>query len=99
MSDDLGFVLLHRCGAEFYFLIVCTWRQANELWETVYYKQDAKMDRFALFPREEPHIPTFCVWELGVVAHEMQAWSRFLKSARDGAAAGAYLDDRFSGPV
>src|SRR5688500_12019833 len=35
---DLGFVILHRCGEEFYFLIVNSWRNDNELWETVYAK-------------------------------------------------------------
>ena len=29
-----------------------------------------------------PLRPTFCVWELGVVAHEAKAWSRFLTSPR-----------------
>lgn len=34
--DDLGFVIMHRCG-ENYLLLVCTWRSENELWESVYY--------------------------------------------------------------
>ena len=41
LSDDLGFVILHRCGPEFYFLITCTWRNDNELWETVWAKNGA----------------------------------------------------------
>ena len=28
--DDLGFVIMHRCG-ENYLLLVCTWRNENEL--------------------------------------------------------------------
>src|SRR5450759_5548586 len=32
-ARGLGFVLLHRCGNDFYFLIVCTWRGSNEVWE------------------------------------------------------------------
>ena len=35
---ELGFVVLHRCGESFYFLLVCTWRNENELWETVWAK-------------------------------------------------------------
>ena len=35
---ELGFVILHRCGESFYFLLVCTWRNENELWETVWAK-------------------------------------------------------------
>ena len=30
--------ILHRCGEDFYFLLVCTWRNENELWETVWAK-------------------------------------------------------------
>jgi hypothetical protein len=26
LDADLGFVILHRCGESFYFLLVCTWR-------------------------------------------------------------------------
>jgi hypothetical protein len=37
-ARGLGFVVLHRCGNDFYFLIVCTWRGSNEVWETVFYK-------------------------------------------------------------
>ncbi|MBC8089195.1 MAG: hypothetical protein H7Z40_18170, partial [Phycisphaerae bacterium] len=34
-AAGLGFIVLHRCGDSFYFLIVSTWRNENELWETV----------------------------------------------------------------
>ena len=34
LADDLGFAVLHRCGRAFYFLLVSTWRNDNELWET-----------------------------------------------------------------
>ena len=95
-DDELGFVELHRCSDSFYFLLVCTWRVANEVWETIYYKDGAC---FALFPREGPHKGTFCVWELGVILHERAAWTRFLRSGRDAAAVEAYMADRFAGPV
>ncbi len=49
-ARGLGFVLLHRCGQDFYFLIVCTWRNNNELWETVFYKDGDAMPDFALSP-------------------------------------------------
>jgi len=84
-SDDTGFVILHRCGADFYFLLVSAWRGSNELWEAVHYRQGA-MTTFAPFapayveagaPR-----PTFCLWELGVVAHEAAAWARLLAAPR-----------------
>ena len=38
LDGDLGFVILHRCGESFYFLLVATWRNDNELWETVWAK-------------------------------------------------------------
>jgi hypothetical protein len=98
LDEDVGFVILHRCGAEFYFLIVCSWRGNNELWETVYVKPDAATADFALFP-QGTHKGTFCVWEAGIVAHEMKAWSRYLRSPRDGAALDAYWADRAEGDV
>ena len=93
----LGFVILHRCGKEFYFLLVSTWRGNNEAWETVFYKDGDAMTDFAFFPREGMHKPTFCVWELAAVWHEKQAWERFLTSARDTAAVQVWLDDLYTG--
>lgn len=95
----LGFVILHRCGADFYFLIVCTWRNSNELWETVFYKDGDAMAAFVPSPRDHLHKPTLCVWELVPVWHEQQAWVRFLSSSRDEVAAVVWLGDRFAGPA
>jgi hypothetical protein len=112
-SDDLGFCLLHRCGADFHFLLPTVWRGANEAWEAVWYLQ-GDMPAFAPFdpayPRATgtsgagtresgPPRPTFCVWELGVVAHEAAAWSRFLASARRQAELRCWLEDCFTGEV
>lgn len=99
LGGDLGFVILHRCGVEFYFLLAQTWRNENELWESVYAKQSAADADFALFPQSSPHRGTFCVWELGAVAHERLAWRRYLLSARDEAAKRAYLADAYEGAV
>jgi hypothetical protein len=93
LKHELGFIVLHRCEADFYFLIVCTWRGSNELWQTVYAKDSAHNPGFSLFPRENQHKGTFCVWEMGPVWHETQAWTRFLTSLRDAAAVQAYLSD------
>ncbi len=86
-ARGLGFVILHRCGNDFYFLIVSTWRGNNEVWETVFYKDGEAMPDFALWPRDGMHKPTYCVWELAPVWHEKESWERFLMSARDEAAA------------
>lgn len=96
---DLGFVILHRCGASFYFLLVQTWRNDNELWESVYAKQDDDSPDFAPFPHPNVHRGTFCVWELGAVWAEQQAWIRYLRSSRDETAKRAYLECRFKGAV
>ncbi len=99
LDAEMGFVVLHFCGKEFFFLIISTWRGNNELWESVYYKQDAAMPGFALFPRDNRHKGAYCVWELGPVWHEKEAWVRFLNSQRDDAAERVYLEDRFAGTV
>ena len=99
VAGDLGFVILHRCGESFYFLIVLTWRNDNELWETVWAKNGEGDGDFNPWPAEGTHRPTFCVWELGAVWHEQQAWSAFLRSERDDAARQAYLQDSYEGAV
>ena len=96
-AKGLGFVILHRCGNDFYFLIVSTWRGNNEVWETVFYKNGDAMADFALWPRDGMHKPTYCVWELAPVWFEKAAWERFLLSARDEAAAEDWQRDLYSG--
>jgi hypothetical protein len=91
LAAELGFVILHRCGEGFYFLLVCTWRNDNELWETVWAKDGEDAAEFTPWPADGGHRPTFCVWELGAVWHEQQAWSRYLRSRRDDAARLAYV--------
>jgi hypothetical protein len=95
-ADDLGFVVLHRCGESFYFLLVNRWRGSNELWETVYTKDGPGPFELTV---PEPTKGTFCVWELGVVNHERAAWISYLRTRRTDADREAYLADRFSGPV
>jgi hypothetical protein len=98
-AKGLGFIILHRCGNDFYFLIVNTWRGNNELWETVFYKDGDRMKDFESWPRDGMHKPAFCVWELMPVWHETKSWERFLLSGRDEAAAQAWLGDVYSGPA
>jgi hypothetical protein len=99
LTDELGFVILHRCGESFYFLLVSTWRNDNELWETVWAKDGDGHVKFEPWPLVGSHRPAFCVWELGVVCHEQQAWSRFLRAPRDESARRTYLADSFAGDV
>jgi hypothetical protein len=96
-ARGFGFVILHLCGNDFYFLIVSTWRGNNEVWETVFYKDGPAMADFALWPRDGMHKPTFCVWELAPVWHETKSWERFLLSERDEVAADTWLRDVYAG--
>ena len=99
LGGELGFVILHRCGGGFYFLLVSTWQNDNELWETVWAKSGESDVLFRPWPTEGAHRPTFCVWELGAVVHEREAWTRYLLSPRDERARDAYLRDSYSGLV
>lgn len=94
---ELGFVILHRCGPEFYFLLVATWQNNNEVWESVFAKRSDAEDDFSPFTFETHHRGTFCVWELGIVNHEKDAWKRFLLSERSQEDREAYLNDLYYG--
>ncbi|MGV2452351.1 UNVERIFIED_CONTAM: hypothetical protein POZ17_19255 [Ralstonia mannitolilytica] len=93
--DDLGFVIMHRCG-ENYLLLVCTWRNENELWESVYYDGSGQ---FEIWDRNKTHLPTYCVWEMGIVYHESQSWKKYLGSGREDKDKETYLNHFFEGEV
>jgi hypothetical protein len=99
IAGGLGFAVLHRCGGDFYFLLVSTWRNENELWESVYAKESAAQPEFHTFTFAGSHRGTYCVWELGIAWHEQQAWKRYLLSARNDRAKQAYLADLYRGAV
>ena len=42
--SEFGFVILHRCGEHFYFLIACSWRGNNEIWEPFLAKDREDLD-------------------------------------------------------
>src|ERR671911_2528661 len=97
LDEELGFVILHRCGESFYFLLVSTWRNDNELWETVWAKTGENDFAFRAWPIDGTHRPTFCVWELGAVCHEQRAWTEYLCSERAARDRDAYLQSTFEG--
>ena len=97
-DGELGFVLLHRAGP-WLLLMLMTWRNTNEIWESVYAKDLSGAGGYCLTEFESSHRGTFCVWELGPVWHERHAWVRFLSSKRDVAAKLEYVNDRFAGLV
>jgi hypothetical protein len=97
LAGELGFVILHRCGESFYFLLVSTWRNENELWESVWAKSDDDEPGFQPWPPADGHHPTFCVWELRVVCQEQAAWTRYLRSARNADARKEWVKDTYTG--
>jgi len=57
------------------------------------------MPGFAEYKFDTRHRGTFCVWELGAVLHERDAWTRFLTSGRTRADEERYLQDSLTGTV
>jgi hypothetical protein len=98
LDGDLGFVVFHLCGESFYFLIVLTWRNQNEMWESLYGQDVKQGGGFQMIP-QGTHLEVICVWELGAVLHERHAWTEYLMSARKEEDKLAYLESRFTGPV
>ena len=95
--NELGFVILHRSGAAFHFLIVCVWREVNEMWQVLYLKEAD--GTYQQIPDAERFRPVQCVWELGPTSHEREAWSRYLSSPRDEASKRAYVEDLYTGRI
>ena len=91
-------MILHDCG-DVVFLIVSTWRNSNELWETPYVKLRDNGGGFEPVEVAGIHRPAFCVWEMGAVAHESKAWSRYLSSNRGQTARETYFFDMYSGLI
>ena len=91
---ELGYAMLHLDG-EGYFLLVCVWRNTNELWQVLYGRDDTGFHPYP--PKDGALRPNQNIFELDATAHERRAWSRFLTSARDEAARAAYVADRCTG--
>ncbi len=99
LENALGFLELHHCTSVA-FLLVFTWKNDNELWQTGFLK-DLEGRSGPGFERilldVAGHRPMLCVWELAPVWHEREAWARYLATNRDVTAKQRYLDDRCSG--
>lgn len=98
IKGELGFVILHLCGPVI-LLMLTTWRNTNEMWEAVYARDLTQASDYQPQVFEKDQRGTYCVWELGAVWHERNAWTRFLASKRDEEAKLAYINDRFTGLV
>ena len=95
---ELGFVILHKAG-DYLLLLVTTWRNTNEMWESVYLKKATITESYTPVISKNDHRATYCVWELGAVWHERNAWIRFIASGRENKAKLSYLNDVFIGEV
>jgi hypothetical protein len=98
LSYGLNFALLHQSTTHA-FLIAGVWRGHQELWERIYVYDLAQGGPFVPGEPDGGDHPSACVWELGVICHERQAWQRYLFSARDEAAKRAWLADTYAGDV
>jgi hypothetical protein len=98
LSYGLNFALLHVTRTHA-FLIAGVWRGHNEMWERIYWKELARPEGFQLVEPDGGATPACCVWEMGVIYHEHQAWRRFLFSDRAEADKQAWLTDTYSGRV
>ncbi len=97
LQDRLGFLELHHCDAVA-FLIVFTWNNNNEMWQSAWAKDLANDGPFErVTTQHHGHRPALCVWELAPVWHEREAWVRYMESRRDKNARREWQSDRFAG--
>ncbi len=97
LEQRFGFVLLHHCS-DVVFLIVLTWNNDNELWQTTFVRELDGNGGYERTTREVAgHRPMLCVWELMPVSHERDAWVRYLRSGRGGRDLAAYKASTFEG--
>ena len=98
LEKELGFVILHRAG-DYLLLLVITWRNTNEMWESIYLKKAEGTEGYKRIKFDNEHRGTYCVWELGIVWHERNGWVRFIESNRDEEAKSVYMNDLFLGMI
>lgn len=68
------------------------------MWESTYIK-DTRHDSPFTLTGATGHRGVICVWEFAAVAHEHREWTRYLLSARDGAAKRSYTQSSFKGLI
>jgi hypothetical protein len=90
----VGFLGAHD-GRGGNFVFVDWWEQENELHHHVFFS--TSIDPGALRPAT-PADPIACVWDLGVVAHEREAWIRHVLAA-DVPDLDAYLEDQLDAEI
>lgn len=97
-ENELGFVILHRAG-DYLLLLITSWRNTNEMWESIYCKKAANEEVYKPIKFKTDHKGTYCVWELGIIWHERNAWVKFINSKRNNDSKLNYMNDLFSGEI
>ncbi len=97
-GDDrygLGFLGIHD-GRDSNFVFVSWWENENELQHRIFFSAP---DRPGELRAASPQEPIACVWDLGVIAHEREAWIRHVLSPPGGGDADGYLADALDANV
>ena len=93
--SELGFLGIHD-GRDSNFVFLCWWENENELQHRVFYSPS---DRPAQLRPATPQEPIACVWDLGVIAHEREAWIRHVLAKPGAPDRDGYLADALSGRI
>ena len=75
IAGDLGFVILDLSGESFYFLLISTWRNENELWETVWAKTGPDDPLFQSVAARRHALSGFLRLGARAASHERVAWA------------------------
>lgn len=89
----VGFLGVHD-GRGGNFVFVDWWEQENELHHHVFFSSSEEPAQLRAAVDGDP---IACAWDLGVIAHERDAWVRHVLGNPDGPDLEAYLTDQLSG--
>lgn len=95
LSKDMLSVV--RWGREYPIVTIQTLYQFNPMTQ----EQLRMLGRKSVFDSAEVldlnKVGSFCIWELGIVAHEKEAWKKYFASGRTSEDKKRYLDDTIRG--
>ena len=60
LESELSFIILHRAG-DYLFLLITTWRNTNEMWESIYFGKATQNESYSQLKLENDHRGTCCV--------------------------------------
>lgn len=100
VADDyhgVAFLYAHEGANGGGYCSVNWWARENELYH-YQYESDAN-DIAALKPIEETGGSPFCVWDIAVIAHERDAWTKYVLANDAGPDVDAYLKTVLEGDI